>query len=284
MNRLNHNKQKDNYLPFNYAHLIMPIALDYPITADYPIALAIKFSLKQEKLMTNNNQTKEFSGGQIDLVSFALCPYVQRAIIILDEKEIPHNRTYINLADKPDWFKKISPLGKVPLLQTEQGVLFESAVIGEYLDEVTTGSLHPIDPFEKAHHRSWIEFGSTILATIAGLYSAQDSKAFEDKRAVITSKFEQLEVQLRDTNFFASDNFQFIDAVYGPIFRYFDTFDLFMSDNFFATTPRVLKYRQNLSIRPSVIQAVPEDYQSRLIDFLLKKDSHLSRIINKKAA
>ncbi|KKJ78264.1 hypothetical protein WH95_02820 [Kiloniella litopenaei] len=233
--------------------------------------------------MTNNEKNK-FNNGQIDLVSFALCPYVQRAIIILDEKKIPHNRTYIDLSDKPDWFKAISPLGKVPLLQTEQGVLFESAVIGEYLDEVTTGSLHPTDPFEKARHRSWIEFGSTILASIAGLYSAPDAKTFREKRAVIIGKFEQLEAQLGDTDFFASNDFQFIDAVYGPIFRYFDTFELFISDNFFPSTPRVKKYRATLSRRPSVIQAVPENYQSRLIDFLIKKDSYLSQKIEQKAA
>ncbi|KLN59155.1 hypothetical protein WH96_19220 [Kiloniella spongiae] len=219
----------------------------------------------------------------MELVSFALCPYVQRAIIILDEKQIPHNRTYIDLANKPDWFKEISPLGKVPLLQTEQGVLFESAVIGEYLDEVTTGSLHPKNAFEKARHRSWIEFGSTILAAIAGFYSAPDHQSFQEKRAVIASKFEQLETQLGETDYFASDDFQFIDAVYGPIFRYFDTFELFISDSFFQSTVRVQKYRAKLSERPSVIQAVSGDYQNRLIDFLLKKNSYLAQLINQKA-
>ncbi len=231
-----------------------------------------------------NDKTATAANNKIELVSFVLCPYVQRAVIILDEKQIAHDRTYIDLSNKPDWFKKISPLGKVPLLQTQQGVLFESAVIGEYLDEVTTGSLHPTDPFEKARHRSWIEFGSTILAAIAELYSAPDHKTFQEKRNVIVSKFEQLETQLRETDYFASDDFQFIDAVYGPIFRYFDTFELFISDSFFQSTPRVQKYRTKLSQRSSVINAVSEDYQHRLIDFLLKKNAYLSQLISQKAA
>jgi len=68
-------------------------------------------------------------------------------------------------------------LGKVPLLKVEDKVLFESAVICEYLD-VTPSSLHPADPLEKANHRAWIEFGSSILNDIAGFYSAADADEF----------------------------------------------------------------------------------------------------------
>jgi glutathione S-transferase len=113
---------------------------------------------------------------RLELVSHPLCPYVQRAVITLLEKGIPHDRTDIDLAHKPNWFRQISPLGKVPLLKVGNDMLFESAVICEYLDEITPGSLHPPDPLERAHHRAWIEFGSGILNTIAGLYNASESR------------------------------------------------------------------------------------------------------------
>ncbi len=90
----------------------------------------------------------------LELVSYHLCPYVQRAVITLLEKEISHQRTYIDLSNKPDWFRQISPLGKVPLLKVSDEVLFESTVICEYLDEITPGSLYPIDPLIKAKHRA----------------------------------------------------------------------------------------------------------------------------------
>jgi glutathione S-transferase len=51
-----------------------------------------------------------------ELVSHHLCPYVQRAAIVLTEKGVSFKRTLIDLDNKPDWFKAISPLGKVPLL------------------------------------------------------------------------------------------------------------------------------------------------------------------------
>lgn len=123
---------------------------------------------------------------ELKLVSHHLCPYVQRAVITLLEKEIPHQRTYIDLSNKPDWFRQISPLGKVPLLKVGDEVLFESAVICEYLDEITPGSLHPTDPLAKAKHRAWIEFGSSILNTIAGFYNAATEEAFEqDRKSVV---------------------------------------------------------------------------------------------------
>jgi glutathione S-transferase len=70
----------------------------------------------------------------LKLISHTLCPYVQRAVIALLEKGVPFERIDIDLANKPDWFIKISPLGKVPVLVVtdEDGrevALFESNVI-----------------------------------------------------------------------------------------------------------------------------------------------------------
>ncbi len=68
------------------------------------------------------------------LISFKICPYVQRSVITLKEKNVDFDIEYIDLANKPEWFLKISPLGRVPVLQVGEEVLFESAVINEYLD------------------------------------------------------------------------------------------------------------------------------------------------------
>lgn len=95
----------------------------------------------------------------LKLVSFDLCPYVQRAAIVLAEKGVPFERITIDLADKPNWFIALSPLGKVPLLQVGDTVLFESAPIVEYLDEVYSPRLHPAAALDRARHRAWIEFG-----------------------------------------------------------------------------------------------------------------------------
>ena len=90
----------------------------------------------------------------VTLVSHVLCPYVQRAAIVLDEKRVPFTRRNVDLAHKPDWFKAISPLGKTPVLLVGDTPIFESAVICEYLDDTLAPRLHPHDPLQRAHHRA----------------------------------------------------------------------------------------------------------------------------------
>ncbi len=216
---------------------------------------------------------------QLELISHHLCPYVQRAVITLLEKEIPHDRTYIDLANKPDWFLQVSPLGKVPLLKVDNEVLFESAVICEYLDEVTPGSLHPTDPLEKAKHRGWIEFGASILNAIAGFYNAPDQERFEQKRQEIIDKFARIETSLGGNPYFAGKQFTLVDAVYAPIFRYFDVFEVAINVDFFSATPKVKIWRQALHARASVEKAVVEDYPQRLLVFLKQRHSYLSTLL-----
>src|ERR1700726_89092 len=98
----------------------------------------------------------------LKLISHKLCPYVQRAVIALSEKGVPFERIDIDLSNKPDWFLKISPLGKTPVLLVGDHAIFESAVILEYLEETQIKPLHPADPLRRAEHRAWIEFGSAV--------------------------------------------------------------------------------------------------------------------------
>src|SRR5882724_12621916 len=161
----------------------------------------------------------------LTLVSHHLCPYVQRAVIALREKDIPFRRIDIDLANKPDWFKALSPLGKTPVLKVGERAIFESAVILEYLEETTHPKLHPDDPLKRAEHRTWIEFGSAILNDIAGFYTAPDERTFEHKREQLRSKFEWLERRLVAVPWFDAGRFSLVDTVHGPDFRYFDVFD-----------------------------------------------------------
>lgn len=51
------------------------------------------------------------------LVSFKLCPFVFRAMATKFYKKLDVDVLYIDLNNKPDWFKQMSPLGKVPILK-----------------------------------------------------------------------------------------------------------------------------------------------------------------------
>ena len=216
----------------------------------------------------------------LTLISHHLCPYVQRASIVLSEKGVAFERTYIDLAAKPDWFLRISPLGKVPLLAVPRGradaILFESAVICEYLDETQGGpALHPADPLLRARHRGWMEFGSSILADLWGYETTRDETLFEAKRQALKAKFTTLEQELGEGPYFAGSQFSMVDTVFAPVFRYFELFEALFPSGIFDGLPRVNAWRQALAIRPSVADAVTADYPERLLAFLHHHGAHL---------
>jgi glutathione S-transferase len=240
-------------------------------------------------LAANTTDEEAAMPARLELISHHLCPYVQRAVIALTEKGVAHERRYIDLADKPDWFTVISPLGKVPLLRVEAedgggAVLFESAVICEYLEDTQPNPLHPSDPLIRAQHRAWIEFASAALNDVAGFYNAKDEAAFGQQRQRLTEKFAWLERHLDEVPFFAGRAFSLVDAAFGPVFRYIDAFERIGAFGFLAATPRVRAYRLALAGRPSVQQAVAEDYPARLLAFLERRGSHLSSLIPADAA
>ena len=213
---------------------------------------------------------------QLILVSHALCPYVQRAAIVLLEKAVPFTRRDIDLANKPEWFRAISPLGKTPVLIAGEVPVFESAVICEYLEDTYAPRLHPDDPLQRARHRGWIEFASSVLNSIGTFYSAPDEAALQGAVSVLRRKFEQLEAALGPTTFFDGERFSVVDAAFGPVFRYFDVFDRIQDFGFFTGLTKVQSWRATLASRPSVKAAVREDYDNLLTIFLKRRRSALS--------
>ncbi|GJI98303.1 glutathione S-transferase [Duganella caerulea] len=210
------------------------------------------------------------------LVSHPLCPYVQRAAIVLAEKGVPYERRDIDLAAKPDWFLAVSPLGKTPVLLTGGAALFESAVICEYLDETHVPRLHPADALLRAQQRSWMEFGSTLLNLIGGFYNAADQQALAAKAGEIHARFKRVEAALGEGPYFMGGQFGMVDAVFGPVFRYIDVFDTIADFGMLAGLPRTAAWRAALAARPSVRQAVPAEYPSLLRAFLLRRGAALS--------
>ena len=216
---------------------------------------------------------------RLKLISHPLCPYVQRAVIVLTEKQVAFERVDIDLADKPAWFLSLSPTGKTPLLMVgETHALFESAAIVEYLDESCGPALMPTDPIERARSRAWIEFASGTLSDIAGLYAAPDELAFSNKCSALERRFVQIDAVLASP-WFAGEQFGLVDAAFAPVFRYLDAFERLADLNLAAGLVRFAEWRSALAERPSVANAVAPDYPQLLEKFLLARDAHLARII-----
>ena len=218
------------------------------------------------------------------LISHTMFPYVQRASIALTEKAVAFERVYVDLSNKPDWFKTISPLGKVPLLRVrpevgDEVVLFESVAILEYLEDTQPHPLHPADAVVRARHRAWMEVGSSLLNDIGGFYSAPDAATLASKAQRLSDKFARVEAELGDGPWFAGEHFTLVDAVFGPVFRYFDVFDGIGDFGVFDDKPKTKQWREKLSRRPSIRDAVSPDYPDRLRAFIEARNSHLSSLL-----
>ena len=218
----------------------------------------------------------------LTLISHPLCPFVQRAAIVLLEKGVAFERVTVDLSAKPDWFLALSPTGKVPVLKVpkahgEDAVLFESVVICEYLDETQSGApMYPDDALTRARHRAWIEFATPTFAEGWQFLHARDLQAADAKRASFRERLAKLEAELTAGPYFSGEAFGMVDAVYAPLFRYFKLIDASAAQRVFDGLPRVSAWREALAARASVMHAVAEDYASLFHAHLRQQGSLLA--------
>ena len=84
------------------------------------------------------------------LYGFDVSNYYNMIKLALAYKNIEYKKVVVYPNQSPE-FLALSPMGKVPMLQTEQGCLCESSVIIEYIDSThPTPALYPADPFAAA--------------------------------------------------------------------------------------------------------------------------------------
>lgn len=158
----------------------------------------------------------------VEIISSATCPFAQRTRMALIEKGIDFDLTAIDLSDKPDWFLKISPYGKVPVLRHDGAVIFESAVINEYLEEVfPERPLLPRSPVRRAQARIWIDFANVRFTPhVYKLMLAQeaDAQAFQAERltnALLMMEHEGLG-KLGDGSYWLGDDISLVDLTFLP--------------------------------------------------------------------
>jgi glutathione S-transferase len=197
---------------------------------------------------------------KLELISTRRCPFVQRSVITLNYKGIDHDMIFVDLDDPPGWFLEISPMGRVPLLRVDdETVIFESAVINEYLDDVTPPSLHPADPLERALNKSWIEFGGTCCSLTFQIMVAPDQDTFEQTATDLADNLGQVEKALGPGPYFNGDDFALIDAAYAPIFIRLDVFRELLDLRVIDRLPRISAWAERLLAMPAVQSArVPE--------------------------
>lgn len=188
-------------------------------------------------------------------------------------KGVEFDVTYINLREKPDWFLKISPHGKVPVLNVGDQPLFESNAIAEFIEDTVAPPLHPADPVKRARNRAWTDYVPTFSSGLSACYYAktaeEQTEGFAKAREVL-AKLEQAIADERgnDGPYFNGPDLSLVDAAYAPFFQRFLAVEAKLGSGLLDGYPRVKGWAEALmateTVTGSVHESFPEEFAANL--------------------
>lgn len=207
----------------------------------------------------------------IKIVSFKICPFVQRVTAALEAKRIPYEIEYISLKDKPQWFLDISPNGQVPVMVTESGTaLFESDAIIEYIEDEYGPIEQGVSNEQRALDRAWSYLGSKHYLAQCGTMSSKDKETFEERAEKLIKAFQKAENQLSgNTKFFKSDAFSNVDMAWLPLLHRAVIVKAHSGYDFFCGLPKMQAWQRNIMESGLVEKTVSSDFETRFADFYL---------------
>ena len=188
--------------------------------------------------------------------------------------------TYINLREKPDWFLKISPHGKVPVLSVDEFPLFESNAIAEYLDETVAPRLHPDDPILRARNRAWTDFVVDFASSISAIYYAKTEQAslgaMELARVRLGRVEKALEERGNDGPYFNGSELSLVDCSYAPFLQRFEFVEQRMRTGLLKSFPQVQAWSDVLLADERVIGSVADSFAEEFKNNLRRRETHVA--------
>ena len=98
----------------------------------------------------------------------------KKVVYLLEELELDYELKIVNLfkgESRTPEFKALNPFGKAPVLETEEGTVFESGAICRFLGNSHSSDLYPTSPFQRAQVDAWIDsFSIQAGRWLSGLY------------------------------------------------------------------------------------------------------------------
>jgi glutathione S-transferase len=220
------------------------------------------------------------------LCSFKTCPWVQRAAIVLRAKQVPYDITYIDRDNRPEWFLKVSPHSKVPVLVIDgKDSLFESNAIAEYLDETASPRLHPEDPLARARNRAWTDYVPTFAEAISETAYSDSEEEFARKAAKVAGPFGKLEDALskrgNDGPWFNGPKFSLVDAAYAPFLQRYTFMDQLRPLGVIEKYPRLAAWRDTLLAAPAVKASTVPNIEAVWQENLILRKRWLGQLVSK---
>lgn len=214
----------------------------------------------------------------LKVVSFKICPFVQRITALLEAKQIPYEIEYISLSDKPQWFLDVSPYGQVPLLITDSGdALFESDAIAEFIDEAYPALQPDLTPTQKALNRAWSYLGSKQYLPQCSTMSSKDGETLIERSTKLATAFAKVEKELGQHRYFNSDDLSMVDMAWLPLLHRADIIRARSGFDMLAGFPNVQAWQQALLATGLAQKSVSEDFIERFSGYYLSENTYLGR-------
>lgn len=212
----------------------------------------------------------------IKIVSFKICPFVQRVTALLEAKNIAYDIEFISLKDKPQWFLDLAPTGQVPVLIAESGeALFESDAIIEYIDEISAPLEASLSPEQRAKDRAWSYQGTKHYLVQCPAMRSADKATLLERTAKLAKAFEKAEKALVDGPFFKGKSLSNVDIAWVPLLHRAAIIAERSGYDFIAGFPKVKAWQKALLETGLAEKSVPEDFIARFSEFYLSEETYL---------
>ena len=187
-----------------------------------------------------------------------------RVKIALAEKGLAWEGVWVKLAKReqksPEHLQR-NPYGKIPVIDDDGKILFESCIINEYLDEkYPNPPLQPKDPYLRARGRILVDYFLNYLHepywALRGEMSKKnqaerDQKLIARTRKEVTDRLQYLEAALGDKLFFLGD-YSLTDIAMLPRFPRLEHYGVLPS----AALPKLTAWFERMKQRPAVQTAL----------------------------
>ncbi|KEI69509.1 glutathione S-transferase family protein [Endozoicomonas elysicola] len=217
----------------------------------------------------------------LKVISFKICPFVQRITAMLEAKNLSYQVEYISLSDKPQWFMDISPNGQVPVMVTENGIaLFESDAIAEYLEDAYPVLQQELSAEQKALNRAWSYLGTKNYLPQCGAQSSKDAQTLKERTEKLATAFAKVEKVLGEYRFFNSDTLSMVDLAWLPLLHRAQIIREKSGYDFLVGYPKVQAWQAALMDTSLAEKTVSEDFLEKFSDFYLSEKTFLGRCKN----
>ncbi|MEM7461291.1 MAG: glutathione S-transferase family protein [Pseudomonadota bacterium] len=212
------------------------------------------------------------------VVSFKICPFVQRVTALLEAKKIPYEIEFISLNNKPQWFLDISPNGQVPVLITDNGTsIFESDAIAEYLEEAYPALQPDLSAEDKATNRAWSYLASKNYLVQCSAQRSPDADTLNERGQKLAQAFDRIEKQLGEEPYFDGETLGMVDIAWLPLLHRAEIIERKTGFDFVGDRPKLKNWQTQLLESGIAGKSVAPDFEDAFSDFYLSGETYLGR-------